>query len=74
MIPLMMPLMVGVDAIAGDVVGGDDDGGGRGALNWGTCKCRPMGTSLIISAKFPLNLPKYISLSGYCVRLSVIGL
>ena len=29
----MMPLMVGVDAIAGNVVGGDDDDGGRGALN-----------------------------------------
>ena len=28
----MMPLMVGDEAI-------DGDDGGRGALNWGTCKC-----------------------------------
>ena len=34
----MMSLIVGDDAIDGDVFGYYYDGG-RGALNWGTCKC-----------------------------------
>ena len=43
---VMTPLMVG-DTVR-------DDDGGRGALNWGTCKCLPN------NFKSPLNLPKYI--------------
>ena len=46
-----MPLMVGDDAFDGDV--GDDDGGGRGALNWGTCKC------LVVWVHAPLFLPNF---------------
>ena len=44
----MMLLMVGDDAIDGD-----DDDGGRGALNWGTCKC------LAVWVHAPLFLPNY---------------
>ena len=45
----MMPLMVGDDAIDGDVVGD----GGRGAFNWGTCKC------LAVWMYAPLCLPNF---------------
>ena len=53
--------MAGDDAIDGDVFGDDDDGG-RGALNWETCK----GLTVRVHApffKFPLNFPKYIFLN-----------
>ena len=72
--------MAGDDAIDGDVFGYDDDGG-RGALNWDTCK------GLTVRLHAPLFLPNsflicqniYFSildplLSGYCVRLSAIDL
>ena len=47
MVVMMMPLMVGNDAIDGDVVGDDDDGGGS------------VGTRPFISANSP-KFSKYI--------------
>ena len=77
----MMSLMGGDDAFYYDVVGGDDDDGGRGALNWGTCKCLAVW---VHAPLFQPNSPKicqniYFStlgqpLSRYCVRLFAIGL
>ena len=62
---VMMPLMVGGDAIDGDVVVYDDDGG-RGALNWRTCKYLAVWVQapsfLPNNLKSPLNLQKYIFL------------
>ena len=49
----MMTLMVGDDAFDYDVVGGDDDDGGRGALNWGTCN------SLAVWVHAPLFLQNF---------------
>ena len=43
--------MAGDDAIDGDVFGGDDDDGGRGTLNWGTCK------GLTVRVHAPIFLP-----------------
>ena len=63
---MMMVVMHGDDAIDGDVGGNDD--GGRGALNWGTCKCLAVWVHTLNYLKSPLNL------SGYCVGLSAIGL
>ena len=52
----MMPLMVGDDAIDGDV--GYDDGGRGGALNWGKCQAVWVHTPLFLQNNFngPLNL------------------
>ena len=50
----MMSLMVGDDAFDCDVDGGDDDDGGRCALNWGTCKC------LAVWMHAPLFLPNFL--------------
>ena len=53
---VMTPLMVG-DTVR-------DDDGGRGALNWGTCKCLAVWVDAPLflpnNFKSPLNLPKYI--------------
>ena len=53
-------MIVGGDAIDGDVVGYDDDGG-RGALNWRTCKCLAVWVQANLflpnNLKSPLNLP-----------------
>ena len=51
---MVMLMVVGDDAIDGDVVG-DDDGDGRGALTWGTCKWM---TVWWVHA--PLFLPNYL--------------
>ena len=54
----MMPLIVGDVAIDGDVVGDDDDGGGRGPLNWGTCKCRQCGCTPLYFCQIPPKFAK----------------
>ena len=44
--------MAGDDAIDGDVFSDDDDGG-RGALNWGTCKCLAVWVHALLFCQIP---------------------
>ena len=62
---VMLPLMVGADAIDGDVVGDDDDDdddSGRGALKRGTCKCLAVWVHPLYFCQIIQKSPKFVEI------------